>query len=167
MPHSDDESSGLSSIEDTKITLPEQSLSDKFIALFDPPEMEFVKSDHFKILQWEKLIESLSLGSIQAYTGMLCSIFEEDKYLTEYKEPVNEAVQVARSEGIQIRSDLGVYLVDKLKKYPKTKGSSMLSDMLVGKKLELDVKLGVIIKIANRNNIDVSTSEILCNALID
>lgn len=149
-----------------KITLPDNLISDEFIKLFIEPPIVFTKSDRFDELQWIKLIESSSIGSIQSISGMPCSVFQNEEKLNEFKQLVREGIEVAKSEGIKLNENLASQLLTKLKSYPLTKGSSMLSDKLCGNQLELDAKIGVIVKTAKRNNISVPESNRIYNSLV-
>ena len=149
-----------------KITLPDNLISDEFIKLFIEPPIVFTKSDRFDELQWIKLIESSSIGSIQSISGMPCSVFQNEEKLNEFKQLVREGIEVAKSEGIKLNENLASQLLTKLKSYPLTKGSSMLSDKLCGNQLELDAKIGVIVKTAKRNNISVPESNRIYISLV-
>jgi|GEM_PF-954673 len=148
-----------------KIILPENKIADQFIELFIDPSMEIHKSSSFIELQWIKLIESSSIGSIQAIYEMPCIVFQNAARLDEFKELVKEAIEVARSEGINVGDQLNNQLLTKLQSYSETKGSSMLNDKLAGNELELDAKIGIIVRTAGRNKIDVPTSKRIYNLL--
>jgi 2-dehydropantoate 2-reductase len=149
------------------IILPDNENAEEFIKLFKEPVIEFTKSNNFNELQWIKLIESSSIGSIQAITEMPCSVFQNSEKLNEFQMLVSEGIEVAKSEGIKINQGLNRQLLTKLKNYPRSKGSSMLSDKLLGNELELNAKIGVIVKIAERNKINVPTSKRVYNSLVN
>ena len=153
-------------IRNPKIVLPESEIANQFMTLFTDPSIEFLVSNNFKALQWIKLIESSSVGSIQAINKLPCSVFQDPEKLREFIELVDEGILVARSEGIILDKDLDQQLLCKLKAYPETKSSSMLSDKLSGNELELDAKIGVIVKIAMRNGVNVPTSSRVYNTQI-
>jgi len=149
----------FSQFKKPKITLPDIPLAKDFIKLFKNKDLEFKTTRSFIESQWVKLIESSAMGSIQSYTRKPCIIFKEDKYLQEYVELVKEGIQVAKSNGVDINSDLTNQLLIKLKGYPENKGSSMLMDKLAGNQLELNAKIGAIIKIGERNGIDIPVTK--------
>ena len=150
-----------------KIILPIHDNSNRFIELFKESGIQLIKSSNFTEHQWTKLIESSSIGSIQAVNEMPCSIFQNEDKIMEFQNLVSEGIEVANSEGIKLNHNLNQQLLTKLKKYPRTKGSSMLSDKLSGKKLEIDAKIGIIINIAKRNKINVPTSLKVYNSLVN
>ena len=153
-------------IRSPKIVLPETAISDEFIMLFDESPIEFTKSKRFDELQWTKLIESSSIGSIQSISELPCSVFQNEERISEFKELIREGIEVAKSEGIKLNKDLISQLLTKLRSYPLAKGSSMLTDKLSGNQLELDAKIGVIVKTAKRNKINVPESIRIYNSLV-
>ena len=157
----------LIQLKSPKIILPKHPAANEFIQLFDNSPIEFETSEKFKEAQWIKLIESSSIGSIQCITVQPCSTFDHPERLQEFIELVEEGIAVAHSEGIHLSSDLNSQLLTKLKSYPKSKGSSMLTDKLNGKELELGAKIGVILNIAKRNNIDVPTTQKIYYSLVN
>jgi len=153
-------------IRKPKIILPKNQLADEFAKLFNESTINLVKVNEFKEQQWVKLIESSSIGSIQTINKKPCVIFKEKDKLDEFIELVREGIEVAKSEGIEVRKELEKELLIKLKGYPENKGSSMLSDLEAGKELELDAKIGVIVKIAKKNKIHVPASRRIYDKLL-
>lgn len=149
------------------ITLPDNALAEEFKNLFKGSEVELRLSTDFKMEQWKKLIESSSLGSIQALTKEPCSIFRVQRYKAVYARLIIENIRVAQSEGIQIELSYVDTLLEKLKSYPETKGSSMLSDVLSGRQLELDAKIGAILKLGLKNKLDLPLTQKIYQALLN
>lgn len=149
-----------------KITLPKTILAKEFSLLFTHTRIDLIQTRNFKTEQWKKLIESSSLGSIQALALKPCIVFKDTKTVQEYILLINEGIAVANSIGITIESNFTESLLKKLKHYPDSKASSMLSDRLAGKQLELDAKIGAIVKIGLKNNIPIPTTLRIYNNLI-
>ena len=145
-------------IKNPRIILPKSDTASEFINIFNTDEVKFEQIQDFKKLQWIKLIESSSIGSIQSITDKPCSIFQEEKYLNDYKLLIKEGIKVAESESIELSKEISNELLLKLRRYPFSKGSSMLTDKLNGKTLELNAKIGAIVNTARRNNINVPNS---------
>jgi len=153
--------------KDPIITLPDATIADDFIELFPNSVIQFIKTKKFKEAQWIKLIESSSIGSVQALTKQPCSIFQQSKYRDTFIDLVREGAKVAESEGVILNKDVEKQLLQKLLSYPEHKGSSMLTDVLAGKEQELDAKIGAIVKSANRNGVDVPISKRIYEMLQD
>lgn len=142
-----------------KLILPKSSLAKEFQELFIDINIQIHLIESFKIAQWKKLIESSSIGSLQALTGKTTVIFKDPKMIAEYRQLVTEGIAVANAVGIKISHSFIEELLEKLKKYPDQKGSSMLSDILAGKQLELNAKIGVIVKIGKAHQVAIPNSE--------
>jgi len=149
-----------------KITLPNHSTSQIFIDLFSNSDIQFKIINDFKKAQWEKLIESSALGVLMAISGKSAIIFKDPKIRNQYIELIKEAITVANSDGVTIPFEFSEELLKKLNTYPDQKGSSMLTDRLAGKRLELGAKIGVIVEIGNRNQINIHNTNMIYNELI-
>ena len=114
-----------------KITLPNQSISQNFKVLFSNSEIQFEIINDFKKAQWEKLIESSSLGALLALAEKPAIIFKNPKIRNQYIELIKEGIAVANSDGIKIPVTFSETLLKKLDSYPDQKGSSMLTDRSV------------------------------------
>lgn len=136
-----------------KIILPLTSITNEFIKLFTDKDVACIQTPKFKTEQWEKLIESSSLGSIQTLKMKPCIVFKDPNVLEEYIQLINEGTAVAKSIGIKFEPNFTENLLNKLNDYSDSKGSSMLTDRLAGKQLELNAKIGAIVKIGLKNNI--------------
>jgi len=146
-------------LKEPKITLPENLLAIAFKELFTHCEIQIDLIKSFKKAQWEKLIESSSLGALQVLAGQPCVIFKEPKVLAEYNKLITEGIVVANADGANISTNFKEELLARLKTYSDQKGSSMLADYLAGRPLELDAKLGVIIKIGVEQGGDIPFSK--------
>lgn len=147
------------------ITLPESSLAKEFKELFFNSKIQIQFTKSFKKTQWKKLIESSSIGALQVLTGKPCVIFKDQKMVDQYRRLVIEGIIVANKDGANIRKEFADELLEKLKTYPDHKGSSMLSDKLAGRPLELNAKIGIIVKVGEKNNLDIPISKKIFNGL--
>ena len=140
-----------------KIILLDSTLAQTFKQLFADAEIDIQLTNKFKEAQWKKLIESSSLGALQAIHEKPCVIFKDPKILAEYEQLIRESIVVANSDGVSIPAKFAEVLLEKLKSYPDHKGSSMLADKLAGRPIELNAKIGIIVKIGIENGVDMST----------
>ena len=150
-----------------KITLPNHPSSQAFKALFSNAEIHFDCIKDFKKAQWEKLIESSSLGALMAIAGKPAIIFKDPIIRNQYIELIKEAMAVANSDGAIIPIRFSEELLEKLATYPDQKGSSMLTDRLAGKRLELGAKIGVIVEIGIRNKVNIPKSKMIYQELLE
>ncbi len=141
-----------------KIILPVSSLAKEFQELFYNTKIQIQFIKLFRTAQWEKLIESSSIGALQAMTRKTCVIFKDPKMVEEYRILVKEGIAVANRDGVKIPDAFEEELLEKLNTYPDHKGSSMLADKLAGRPLELNAKIGVIVKVGTENKISIPNS---------
>ncbi len=147
------------------ISVRKNSLSFTFTKLFHQNEVHFNQVTDFKTVSWKKLIESSALGAILCLTGESCRVFENKNLVQLHQNLVKEGIQVALSDGAIIGEEFENELLLKLKNYPKTKGSSMLTDRLKGRPIEINAKNGVISNFAKINHIKTPLNDRICNLL--
>jgi len=154
-------------INEAKITLPNSSLANEFIQLFEAKSPSFNITNQFLTEQWMKLLASSALGAVQVATLSTSSILQEEQYLNLFKDLVHEAVIVADAEGVELPDNFEQSLIPKVLAYPPEKGSSMLSDKIAGKQLELNAKIGVILKKAKSHNLQLPVTEQIFHKIKD
>lgn len=135
------------------------------ISLFKEDFIEINLSKDFKTESWKKIIESSALGSILCLTGQTCHVFEDQGLVELYKDLVKEAIKVALSDGAKIETEFRESLVKKLLSYDKDKGSSMLSDKLNGRPIEINAKNGAISKVGKANQIETPLNDLMVTLL--
>ena len=140
-------------------------LSSQFYQLFASNVIVANQVEDFKSAQWKKLIESASLGAILALTGETCRIFEDKELLKLHRDLLKEGIKVAIEDGAKIEDHFENDLAVKLKSYDKNKGSSMLTDRLTGRQIELDAKNGAILKYAQKYGVKVPLTNAVCALL--
>jgi len=140
-------------------------LANDFKSLFCNKKISLQQFEDFKTTTWKKLIESASLGAITCLTGETCWIFEKKEILDWYKKILEESILVARADGAIIPNDFVLQLLKKVKTYPKEKGSSMLTDRLMGQPIELGAKNGVISELGKKYKIPTPLNDWVCLTL--
>ncbi len=135
---------------------------DSFQKLFQHSKVSIFIASDFKTISWKKVCESSALGSILCLSGETCWIFEDPEIQTLYKKILHEAIQVAKADGAIIESDFQKEMLDKLATYPPHKGSSMLTDRLNGKPIELAAKNKIISEAGKHYNIDTPLNDLVC-----
>jgi len=136
------------------ITSTSNDLATEFQNLFDIHNCSFKQVDDFKTATWKKLLESSAIGAITCLTGETCRIFKKKENRIWYQQLLEEGIKVAKTDGAIIPNDFVNVLLQKLNSYSIDKGSSMLTDRLLGRPIELGAKNGAIIKKAKQYNIE-------------
>ncbi len=140
-------------------------LATRFRQLFTKNDAQIIEVLDYKTENWKKLIESSTLGSILCLTGRTCSVFENQEVVDLLKDLLREGIEVAKSDGAKIESSFESEMLQKIATYSKTKGSSMLSDRLIGNIIEVNAKNGAIEKVALKNKIATPINDTICKLL--
>ncbi len=127
-----------------RLIIPQHQLSLPLQRLLEAGTITVQLSTDFKTASWEKLIESASLGAITCLTERTCKVFQQKDIWELYRKSLEEGVRVARADGAHIQDNYTDAILEKLKTYPPQKGSSMLSDRLAGRPIEVMAKSGII-----------------------
>lgn len=143
------------------VTVSKNQLSNDFLELFSLEKITIQQVHDFKTANWKKLIESSSLGGVLALSGESCWIFKDEELVSLYERLVEEGINVAKAEGANIEDDFKLELIDKLKKYPASKESSMLIDRRKGNPIELNAKNGVISKLGKKHKIKTELNDLV------
>lgn len=149
-----------------KLMVPNTFLAEQFAALLvEQEQLSIERIDDFKTAAWRKLIESAALGAILTLSGTTCWIFKDKKLLELYQQLALEGIKVALQDGAKITQNYQEELVIKLKTYPPHKGSSMLSDRLNNRRIELMAKNGIISNLAKQYGVASPLNDLVCNLL--
>ncbi|MFK7934059.1 MAG: ketopantoate reductase C-terminal domain-containing protein [Saprospiraceae bacterium] len=143
--------------------VPEVKLANELEQLL--PQIEIRKEVDFKTASWKKLIESSAIGAITALSGETCHVFGNERLLKLYRRLVEESLIVAQADGAQLPTDFTEVLIEKLKNYPPEKGSSMLTDRLAGKPIELGAKSGVIVQVGEEYGLETPLHRLVVDLL--
>ncbi len=147
------------------ITISKKEVLKEFSDLFNKRELNIRTTSDFKTESWKKICESSTLGAILCITGETCRIFKNPKTQEFYKNLLIEGINVAKADGANINDSFIDEILDKLTKYPDTKGSSMLTDRCNGNPIELGAKNGVIKKIGAFYQINTPLTNSICTIL--
>ncbi len=152
-------------IRDATISIPKGSLADSFAYFFKETLVNIHQLRDFKTTAWKKVCESSALGGLLALHKDSCRIFKNEQTLEQYKRLLAEGIAVAKADGAKIESGFEKEMLEKLLSYPEEKGSSMLTDRLLGRKIELGAKNGLIVEIGRQYGLVVSENEDICMQL--
>lgn len=150
-----------------KITAHICELADEFSKLFIEREIAIEQVEDFKTASWIKLCESTAIGALTCLTGKPCLIFQDEKMIELYLRILKECVAVGIADGANFPDNYISEMLSKLKSYPPEKGSSMLSDRLAGKEIELGAKNGAIMKIGKKVGMKTPLNELVCVSILN
>lgn len=122
------------------ISVPPGALSEDFKTLFQHSETVIQSVNDFKTISWKKLCESSALGAVLCLTGESSKVFQANKYQQLYLDILAEGIKVAEADGAIFETDFRQKSLKKVLAYPPEKGTSMLSDKLMGRPIEWGAK---------------------------
>jgi 2-dehydropantoate 2-reductase len=150
-----------------KLILYKSNLSNEFKQLFNITEIEINLVQDFKTASWKKVCESSALGSILCLSGKTCEVFEYEKNQKLYTNILGESIDVAIADGARIEDSFRETIFQKTMSYPKTKGSSMLSDRLNENPIEINAKNGLNSRFGKIHGIETPLNDKICLLLKD
>jgi 2-dehydropantoate 2-reductase len=109
---------------------------------------------------WRKLLVN-ALAGFMVLTGRRSGMFHRDDVAALSRRYVAECLAVARAAGARLADDVVAELVDLFRKAPEDMGTSMLFDRENHRRLEWDIRNGVIIRKAREHNLATPVSDIL------
>ncbi|WP_197517840.1 oxidoreductase [Mycobacterium sp. E796] len=109
---------------------------------------------------WRKLLVN-ALAGLMVLTGRRSGMFHRDDVAALSRRYVAECLAVARAEGARLPDDVVDELVDLFRKGPQDMGTSMLFDRENHRRLEWDIRNGVIVRKARGHNLATPISDIL------
>ncbi len=82
-----------------------------------------------------------------------------------YRKLMEEGIQVAKADDANIPNNFVDMMLEKLKTYPKEKGTSMLTDRKLGRPIEVGAKNGAIVNIGKKYNLGTPLNDLVVTIL--
>jgi len=109
---------------------------------------------------WRKLLVN-ALAGFMALSGRRSGMFRRDDVAALSRRYVAECLAVAQAEGARLADDVVDELVGLFRSTPEDMGTSMLADRENHRRLEWDIRNGVIIRKARAHNLTTPISDIV------
>ncbi|WP_197508612.1 oxidoreductase [Mycobacterium sp. 1081908.1] len=109
---------------------------------------------------WRKLLVN-ALAGLMVLTGRRSGMFHRDDVAALSRRYVAECLAVARAAGARLPDDVVDELVEMFRKGPQDMGTSMLFDRENHRRLEWDIRNGVIVRKARHHDLATPISDIL------
>ena len=109
---------------------------------------------------WRKLIVN-ALAGLMVLTGRRAGMFRRDDVAALSRRYVAECLAVARAEGARMTDEVVDELVGMFRRAPEDISTSMLADRENHRRLEWDIRNGVIIRKARAHELPTPISDIL------
>lgn len=109
---------------------------------------------------WRKLLVN-ALAGFMALSGRRSGMFRRDDVAALSRRYVAECLAVARAEGARLADGVVDELVDLFRTAPEDMGTSMLADREHHRRLEWDIRNGVIVRKARAHNLATPIGDIV------
>lgn len=110
---------------------------------------------------WQKLIVNVGINALTALTNLPNGdLFTDPELATLVRRLVSEAASVMRAEGIPAPPRDPVDFVRAVAEATKAERSSMLEDLLAGRRTEIDAINGAIVRLGERHGVDVTANRV-------
>lgn len=111
---------------------------------------------------WQKLLVNVGINALTALANLPNGeLFTDPEMATLVRRLVGEAANVMRAEGIPAPPRDPVDFVRAVAEATKTDRSSMLEDVLAGRRTEIDAINGAIVRLGERHGIDVTANRVV------
>jgi 2-dehydropantoate 2-reductase len=143
-----------------KILVPSGRNGSDFVALFEKTKVDARVTDDFKTAVWNKLCLN-SAGAVCAVLKEPARIAHHDSVADIMRAIVRECIAVGRAEGAAIGDSMPDDIVARTRKAPRESTNSMLVDRLNGRKMEIDARNGVIVRLGRKHGIDAPMNALM------
>jgi 2-dehydropantoate 2-reductase len=127
-------------------------LGREFAELFKGTRAEIELTEDWKSAAWRKLCVNAA-GALNALTLKPAGVFGNDAVGRLAVEMVDECAAVGRADGAHLDEHVGQQVVDGYRAQPTDSVNSMLADRLAGRRMEIDARNGVIVRLGEKHGI--------------
>ncbi|MCR5527855.1 MAG: ketopantoate reductase family protein [Saccharofermentans sp.] len=136
---------------------------DSLTELFDRTGFPYVKDDDILHRLWSKFMMNVGCNQVcmvygTGYGGCIVPASEEKMAMVA---AMRETIAVAAAEGISLTEDDIHFYLDLIAGLDKDSSPSMAQDRMSGRKSEVEMFSGIIIKLGRKHNIEVPVNEYL------
>jgi 2-dehydropantoate 2-reductase len=132
-----------------------------FAELLDGTELAILHTETFATLAWRKLLINAVANPITALTLQRQAVLRHADVAQLCRAVLDEAVAVARAEGVALRDDEAARTLAALETFSGELGTSMYFDRLAGRVLEVEALTGAIVAAADRHGVAVPLNRAL------
>ncbi|WP_326546941.1 oxidoreductase [Mycolicibacterium sp. ND9-15] len=143
-----------------RLVLPDTAAARTLADFFEGSAVAVEIDPNFVSAAWHKLLVNAVVG-FMVLTGRRAGIFRRDDVAGLARRYLAECLAVARAEGAKLGDEVIDQIVDLLAKSPEDITTSMLTDRQAGRRLEWDIRNGVIVRKAAEHGLPAPISEVL------
>ena len=145
---------------DVRLVLPESAGAHRLANLLRDTDVSVELDPDFVTAAWRKLLVN-ALADLMVLTGRRSGMFRRDDVAALSRRYLAECVAVARAEGANLGDDVIEEIVGMFAKAPEDMTTSALTDREAHRRLEWDIRNGVISRKAERHGLATPISGVL------
>ena len=135
-----------------RIRVEESQLGREFAELFKGSRAEMEVTADWKSAAWRKLCVNAA-GALNAITLKPAGIFANEAIARVAVGMVEECAAVGRAEGARLEANVAEQVVGGYRGQPRDSVNSLLADRLAGRRMEIDTRNGVIVRLGEKHGI--------------
>jgi 2-dehydropantoate 2-reductase len=143
-----------------RLVLPANNAAESLAELLRCTGLTVELDDDFTTAAWRKLLVN-ALAGLMVLTGCRSGMFRRDDVAALSRRYLAECLAVARAEGADLGDEVIDEIVDMFARAPADIGTSILYDRQAGRRLEWDIRNGVIARRAARHGLATPISDVV------
>jgi 2-dehydropantoate 2-reductase len=140
------------------IVVPAGSGGEAFVRLFEASPIEVSTSNDWASVAWAKLCLN-SAGAVSALTLQPAGISRREPIAAVMRALVRECAAVGRAVGAQLPDDIADKVIEHYRASPPDSINSLHADRLAGRRMEVDARNGVIVRLGRERGIATPMNE--------
>jgi 2-dehydropantoate 2-reductase len=146
------------------IAVPESAAAHEFRGLFPSQFVDVRLTEDFTTTAWRKLCLNAA-GVVSALVMKPAGIVHRDDMAELMRGLIRECIAVGRAEGARLDDSLADEIISRMRAGPRDSVNSLLADRLAGRRMEIDVRNGVIVRRGAAHGIDAPLNRLMANLL--
>lgn len=142
------------------LVVPTGSAAETFAELLRGAGCQVECNPDFVTVNWRKLLIN-ALAGLMALSGRRSGMFRRNDVAELGRRYMAECLAVARAEGARLGDDVVEHLVDSFRVVPEDMGTSILADREAHRRMEWDLRNGVIVRKARAHGLATPISDVL------
>jgi 2-dehydropantoate 2-reductase len=145
-------------------TVPDTAAGRACVTLFAGTPVQVRTTDDWKTVAWRKLCLNAA-GAVSAATLQPAGIVHFEPIADVMRGIVREVVQVGRAEGAQLDGAMVETVIENARRAPRDGVNSIQADRAAGRRMEIDARNGVIVRLGRKHGIPTPYNETLAALL--
>lgn len=143
-----------------KMIVPAGKNGADFIELFAAAHFDLSQTDDFSTAVWRKLCLN-SAGAVSAVVLKGAAISHHEGVAELMRDIVRECIAVGRAEGATLADTIPDEIVAGARRAPPDAENSMVADRRAGRRMEIDARNGVIVRLGRKHGIDAPMNALM------